>query len=116
MTDKKHKLFTYGSLRNGEPATHMLMGYALFDYGRFPYIAPSKVRGDTVYGNLVEVDDKMLGQLDKYENIRSGLFERVEVGIYSIDDNDDEEATKVFVYVAGNIIPPRVESGDWLKR
>ena len=113
-----HKVFVYGTLRNGEAATHALEGYAMVAYEgkdfKFPYAIPNGDRA--VYGNIIEVDDADLEQLDKYENVRGGLYVRQRVLVEDIREEvrpwaDEEE---VWAYIAGPSLFNAVESGDWL--
>lgn len=117
MSEKKHVVFTYGTLRNNVEATHRITGYQMCAYqGRdfeFPYLVPKG--GEEVYGNIIEVDDVTLAEMDKYENIRSGLFVREVCEVFSLTGDEDEQ--NAWVYVAGPaLLPEVVESGDWLKR
>lgn len=113
------KLFVYGTLRDkGSAPTHFINGYDMYDYyGRFPYIQPTvgdRCFHSRVYGNLVEVTASKLKLFDKYEGIKTGLFTRQEVPVFAID-NVITPVT-AYVYVAGNIAPPVIDSGDWLRR
>lgn len=113
----KHKLFVYGTLRPKDksgtivPPSHHLHGYAMYDYGRFPFIIHTGNNADLVQGNLLTVSNRELKELDLYENVASGLYSReiVEVlGIHTI------ETIKAFVYVGNSqLVPARIKSGDW---
>lgn len=109
----KHKVFVYGTLRGSAAATHYLPGFALVAYEgkdfKFPYAVPSAEYD--VYGNILEVDDATLEQLDKYENVRSGLYVRTEA---EVSDIATEETELVWVYVAGPSLFNVIEDGDWL--
>lgn len=108
MSKKKlHKVFVYGTLREGNPATHSLQDYKLWSLGRFPCI--TQETGEVVRGNIIKVDDDMLEKLDRYERVDIGLYTRETVYV-SGDNGSDVEA---FVYVAGNCFPQPIESGDW---
>lgn len=106
-----HKVFVYGTLRPTEVPTHTLYDYAMYDCGKFPYIVPNDHY--IVVGEVITVTDAQLKQLDKYENVQSGLFVRETATVYPIDGSDGEI---VFVYVAGNIVPPIINSGDWFSK
>lgn len=120
MSKKKHKVFVYGTLRENREATHVLEGYTLHLVGQtnFPFPSVKEQYGDLsgeVFGNLIEVDDKELEELDRYENVAGGLYERREVEVYPIEST----ATSItaFVYVGTNqIFPPEIKSGDWFDR
>lgn len=111
-TRKKHKVFVYGTLRpRGVTATHYVEGFGLFNYyDRFPYIQEGE---GTVYGNLVEVTDRQLKEFDRIEGIAHGLFKRETVLVTGLGHAEDSTA---FVYVAGNVAPLRIQSGDWTIR
>lgn len=113
MSRKTHKVFVYGTLRpEGVAPTHELYDYTMYNYHeRFPYLVAEE--SGTVVGVVVEVTDKELREMDRYENVKSGLFKRMEVVVQSIKTGEDVEA---FVYVAGNIHPPTIPSGDWFRR
>lgn len=108
-----NKVFVYGTLRKEEEPTHILPDYDMHvcrgKNFAFPYAVPGN---GCIYGELVEVDDKDLQELDRYENIRSGLYKRVELEVEPYGDLGDYEL--VWVYVAGPaLLPEVVESGNW---
>lgn len=115
MTDKnKHKVFVYGTLRprdeegNYVEATHFLADFGMYNYlGKFPYI--EEQLGSMVAGNIIEVDDLKLAQLDRYEGLPNNLYARIEVTVEPFDGGGDVEA---WVYVADEI-SLRIPSGDW---
>lgn len=113
----KHKVFVYGTLRGlakQSEATHTLTNYAMYDYGRFPYIVEDENGDDSeVLGNVIEVTEKELKELDRYEGVERGLYTRNTVEVH----DDSGVAVKCFVYVAtNNIHPRRIESGDWYNK
>lgn len=114
MSKPKHKVFVYGTLRpEGVAPTHELYDYTMYNYfNRFPYLVFEEGRS-LIVGVIVEVTDKELKEMDKYENVKSGLFTRIQVTVQDLTTAEDVEA---FVYVAGNIHPPVIESGDWFSR
>ena len=79
-------------------------------YGKFPYVIPADGDFAVVYGNLLEVNDSELAQLDAYEGVDAGLYHRIEVLAFSIETGQRE---KVYMYEAGNVAPPMIEDGDW---
>lgn len=110
-----NKVFVYGSLRQKpDKATHVLMGYGLFDYGRFPFIAP--VKDGVVYGEILTVSDEDLQRFDYIEGVASRFYKRVRVNVVPL--HKDKE-TKAWVYVPDRMLAgdareyPRVASGDW---
>lgn len=114
MSKPKHKVFVYGTLRpEGVAPTHELYDFTMYNYfDRFPYLVYEDGRS-IVRGVIVEVSDKQLKEMDRYENVKSGLFKREEVTVQDLATAEEIEA---FVYVAGNIHPPVIESGDWFSR
>ena len=117
-----NKLFVYGTLREpGVEATHCLYNYEMFDNGDWPYIKPIPEYVDSVddsvdvYGCVINVSNKQLKELDKYERCDTGMFVRTAVDVYPVGDFN-AESIKVFTYVAGNFLPQRIQSGDWFKR
>lgn len=108
-----NKVFAYGTLRTkGKKATHYLEGYAMYNAGPFPYIV--KDSEYTVDGEIIEVTDEELAQLDRYENIKSGLYTRESVTAFdTVNANGDIEC---FVYVAGNTLPRIIPNGDWFNK
>lgn len=119
-SSKKHKVFVYGTLRRraGENAPiYLLRNAKMFSAGAFPFI---RLEADNQYipqlipirGNLLEVTDEELVELDYYESVPS-LYTRETVTITKEDTGEELEA---FVYVAGpGWEHPVIKSGDWLQ-
>lgn len=111
----KHKVFVYGTLRSnlGE-STHILPDHVMLAYeGRdfkFPYVVAHY--DYDVFGNIIEVDDAELEQLDRYENIRIGLYARKKV---EVTNSSTAESEEVWAYIAGPALFNVIESGDWLE-
>jgi gamma-glutamylcyclotransferase (GGCT)/AIG2-like uncharacterized protein YtfP len=110
------KLFTYGTLREGAPATHVLPGHTLHRYSWFPFVQP----GDgQVMGNIRDVNEEELEEFDRYEGVPRGLYKRVEVTTVSL--SKDKEV-KAWIYLPDNLLEgdntiyPVVNSGDWLNQ
>lgn len=114
MSKPKYKVFVYGTLRpEGVAPTHELYDFTMYNYfNRFPYLVFNEY-GTGVNGVITEVTDKELKEMDRYENVKSGLFTRIQVTVQDLETAEEVEA---FVYVAGNIHPPVIESGDWFSR
>lgn len=108
------KLFVYGTLRNGEPATHYLMGYGLYDYGKFPYITTQGSEDNYVMGNVIDVTDEELARMDTYESIKTGLFVRERV--YAYEKGPEPAPFTCYAYVGGSVVPRRIGTGDWLNQ
>lgn len=120
-SDTLHKVFVYGTLRNGHEATHVLKQSVLMQLveGRsFNFPMLQVVDFDlpfSVIGNVLEVDNAELTRLDFYESVASGLYERVQLPVSKIGQLADEET--MWVYVAGpELVRPIISSGDWLNR
>ena len=111
----RHKVFVYGTLRpEGVRATHKLFGYLMYNYhNRFPYIIPDPQRDSWVYGNILEVTNKELKQLDRIEGIDAGLYRRISVDVMPVHGM---ATIPTWVYVAGNIAPTPIPRGDWIVR
>lgn len=113
----KHKVFVYGTLRRGEEVTHRLPGFQMFKcrgkHFDFPYIQPCTCGNElhNIYGNIIEVDDIQLEELDKYENVKSLLFTRERAIVYPMTETIPEE---VWVYVAGPALANKpIPTGLW---
>jgi gamma-glutamylcyclotransferase (GGCT)/AIG2-like uncharacterized protein YtfP len=114
-----HKVFVYGTLRNNEPATHKLMCYTMrkvpgkeFD---FPFVEYDEDTRSGVLGNIIEVNDKELAQLDIYEGVAHGLYSRIRRYVRPLDDTGD--ASEVWVYIGGPaLVYPIIESNDWFNQ
>lgn len=113
-------LFTYGTLRSGVAATHVLPNYRLcFAQGEtfdFPYVVPEH---DVVtYGNIVgPVNKAALKRLDEYENIQSDLYVREQ---HVVIPKGGGSPISCYVYVAGEVdygsgYRHHIPSGDWYK-
>lgn len=116
-----HKVFVYGTLRNGHEPTHFLRKNALLQLiagQKFNFPMVQVVNFDLpfqVVGNVMEVDDEELVGLDRYENVKSGLYKRVKLPISKIGPTDEQE--EMWVYVAGPALErPVITSGDWLQQ
>ena len=113
------RLFVYGTLRRDEPAHALLAGaaslgvaatepaFTLFDMGEYPAIVEG---GSTaVLGELYDVDDALLVELDRYEDVPD-LYLRVERSVAG-------KAALIYVlrpeHANGR---PAIASGDWRRR
>lgn len=113
------RLFVYGTLRRGEPG-HALLGaarllgeavtepaFTLVDMGEYPAIVEG---GDTaVVGELYEVEDALLVELDRYEDVPE-LYLRVERVI------GGEPASIYVLRPQHGRDQPVIASGDWRRR
>ena len=98
-----HLIFCYGSLKRGFNRHGILSDqryigvartsphYAMFGYGGFPALVDetlAEVSGvvakNHIFGELYEVDDACMMQLDAIEGVDRGLFDRKEIHLDSI--------------------------------
>jgi len=107
----KHKVAVYGTLRPGTGKTAVIPG-RIYDLGSFPgLVLDGSLPGVTV--ELIEVDDRHLGQLDRYE----GYIEKnPEMSLY-IRREVDFGSGPFFVYEYNDVMDnyKPVDSGDWLE-
>ena len=115
----RERLFVYGTLRTGGPASAMLHGCqrieerqvrgTLYDFGAFPALVPDQT--GLVSGELWECPPETIRALDTYEGVAEGLFARVRL---PLDDGED-----AWVYVAGPRLldglsgRTQVDGGSW---
>jgi gamma-glutamylcyclotransferase (GGCT)/AIG2-like uncharacterized protein YtfP len=114
------KLFVYGTLRSDQPAHGLLRGAKLVARVRtepqFTLVDmmagyPAMLEGGTtcIVGEIYELDEAALGELDRYEEAPE-LYERVARTIAGHD---------VWVYLLPErhaVGRPRIAGGDWCKR
>jgi gamma-glutamylcyclotransferase (GGCT)/AIG2-like uncharacterized protein YtfP len=114
------KLFVYGTLRSEQPAHGLLRGAKLVARVRtepqFTLVDtmagyPAMIEGGTtsIVGEIYELDEAALGELDRYEEAPE-FFQRVTRRIAGHD---------VWVYLLPKrqaVDQPRIASGDWCKR
>lgn len=95
-------VFTYGTLMTGRKNHYIIKegkclgdayikGFALYDLGEYPGIKSEE--GKTVKGELYEISEELLPDLDYFES-DGCLYNRVAVNVYM-----EEEEYKAFVYV-----------------
>lgn len=116
------KLYVYGTLMKGAPATHLLSGYMMFSVKgakfNFPVIQPWPYEGNgpTVSGCILEVDEDDLAVLDYYEGVSSGLYERIEVEVVPMEPSPpwQNSTETVQVYVGGPaLVNEPIPNGVW---
>ena len=76
MTNRKHLVFVYGTLKSGDRNNYLLKGSkfiqkdsifgTLFDLGRFPALTDGHKK---VYGEIWEISDETLRRLDRLEGV-----------------------------------------------
>lgn len=94
----KHLVFVYGTLKRGFSRNHALREeryigiarttptYGMYGYGGYPALVDQPLAeasgveaGKRIFGELYEVDDACLIELDKIEGTDRGLFERRDI-------------------------------------
>jgi gamma-glutamylcyclotransferase (GGCT)/AIG2-like uncharacterized protein YtfP len=109
-------LFAYGSLKRGGRGNRWLFGqrflgeavtepkYRLYDLGTYPALVKDDRTGLAVTGELWEVDDRCLAELDDYE-YAGELYVRERVAIQG-------KAEPVETYFYNKAVPPNARSGS----
>lgn len=113
------RLFVYGTLRRGEPGHGLLRGatllaeaitapvFTLVDMGEYPALVEGG--GTAVVGELYDVDEALLVDLDRYEDVPE-LYLRVEHAIAG-------EPALIYVLRPEHARNrPVIASGDWRRR
>lgn len=99
----KHLVFVYGTLKRGFSRSSALREqryigiartepkYGMFGYGGFPALvdetlaeASNVTAKNRIFGELYEVDDACMQELDKIEGTDRGLFERRDIALGEI--------------------------------
>jgi gamma-glutamylaminecyclotransferase len=99
----KHLIFIYGTLKRGFVRHHALREqryigiartepkYGMFGYGGYPALvdetlaeASNVTAKNRIFGELYEVDDACMQELDKIEGTDRGLFERRDIALGEI--------------------------------
>jgi gamma-glutamylaminecyclotransferase len=83
------RVFVYGTLKRGRGNHHFLQGqryigkgntlprYALYDLGGYPGMVETEDQPAAIAGEIWEVDDDCLAELDELESIADGEYARV---------------------------------------
>ena len=110
------RLFVYGTLMNGESAHYMmaeakfignyrLPDYAMYRVAHYPGIVEKA--GESVLGELYEIEESMLQKFDAYE-AEGDLYLRKEVYVYNCNS-----AEKTYVYVYNRPVKGKIEREAW---
>lgn len=115
----KNVVFVYGTLRKEAMPTHRLPGYMMFrvrgKHFDFPVIQPYPWSDylPNVLGNLLEVDDEELAELDRYEGVDRKMYLRVPALAFALADVVSP-AIPVQVYVGGpELVYKPIPDGLW---
>lgn len=113
------KVFCYGTLKRDFPA-HYLMGdskflgeattqsrFVLYDHGGFPGLAETEGDKGCVHGELYDVSEAVLKDLDRYEGVSHGLFRRGEVELI------DGSTAMAYFYNRETDYSKIIPSGEW---
>ncbi|MGB9622104.1 MAG: gamma-glutamylcyclotransferase family protein [Brevinematia bacterium] len=121
------KIFVFGTLRKGQPRNYLLekekfLGYGFIEGFELYYIKnlfPGIVQGEgKVFGEVYEVSEDKLYQLDEVENVFKvkdvdvGLSKRARVKVKLNNSEEIDAWCYIFIQDLENSI--KIESGDWL--
>lgn len=102
-----NKVFVYGTLMSGQSANHLLADavyvgkyilrdYAMYNLGSYPGIQPKL--GESVYGEVYDIKDELIPNLDRYEG-EGSLYMRMPVKVHNCT-----ESVEAFAYLYNNEI------------
>ena len=89
-----YKLFVYGTLKLEPEDTHYILA-RMWDVGQFPCIKLRAPFSDLVTGQLLDVTEKDLERLDRYEGVPR-MYTREKTMAYRI--GEESPSKEVFVY------------------
>ncbi|MDJ0269122.1 MAG: gamma-glutamylcyclotransferase [Aigarchaeota archaeon] len=86
-------------------------GYRLIDLGEYP----GAVMGDgRVWGEVYEISESLLEELDRVEDVEGGLYRRVAVDVYFDEEKRFRESAQFYEYTGKQVESARaVEDGDY---
>lgn len=127
MTEEK--MFVYGALRRGA-SNHWRMKEAAFvseatlqgvlvKIDWYPGLVPDPESSEKVVGEVYEVDEALIAELDEFEGIglpdeRNGEYARIKA-VVTLADGSHEEVW-IYEWLKGIEGYQVVESGDWLRQ
>lgn len=86
---EKNRVLVYGTLRldRGLPdllrgslvveKSKRVQGYRMYSCGEYPTIVPTQQGGFSIEGDIIEVNSKKLEEIDAYEDVDKGEYERI---------------------------------------
>lgn len=98
------RLFVYGTLKSGDCRSHHLVGqtligigktqprYRMFKVDSYPGLVEFDTEGESITGEIWEVDDDCLAHLDRVEGVPEGLYERRPIALLTPFDKLSVEA------------------------
>lgn len=104
-------LFIYGTLKNGHVRHGVMRNeryigiaktmpkYSIYQYGNYPALINDD-KGCQIYGELYEVGDSCLIELDKIEGTDHGLFQRKEIDLDEVILSNLPVSENVWIGVA----------------
>lgn len=112
-----NQIFVYGTLRVGRGLHPLLrgayvveknkrvQGYRMYSCGEYPTVVPTQQGGFSIEGDIIRVNSSILKDLDEYEEVEIGEYERIWDSRYGF-----------WIYIAGipvknNFFP--VDIGVW---
>jgi gamma-glutamylcyclotransferase (GGCT)/AIG2-like uncharacterized protein YtfP len=112
----KKNLAVYGTLRNFKTKKGKVDGFSLiFPAMTRAFPAAIKDNNESIVVEVKEIEDYEIGEYDKYENVRGGLYKRENVNV----DLPDDKKVEAWMYVAGPVIMQdtgvyeKIKDNDW---
>ena len=112
----KKNLAVYGTLRDFKTKKGKVNGFSLvFPAMTKAFPAAIKDKNESLVVEVKEIEDYEIGEYDKYENVKGGLYKRENVVI----DLPDGKAVDAWMYVAGPVITQdtgvyeKIKDNDW---
>lgn len=113
---EKVKIFAYGTLRKGSKGHRFLQsatllaenqklkGFRMYDNGFYPFVIPVENQEEYIVGEIYEIPEEALPQLDHYEGVPS-LYKRTYL---------ESEGVHLYISQATDLdYLPVIEHGDW---
>ncbi|MGS0892422.1 gamma-glutamylcyclotransferase family protein [Burkholderia stagnalis] len=126
-------VFVYGTLRAGEAndiahaaarhglAAPVLLGAAalpgeLFDFGTYPGMVRAEVGQSLVWGDVYEIDERLVAVLDEIERVYPGVDTLFRQEAVAVELGGRRYACLYYPVAAhATVDRPRIASGDWVQ-